>query len=64
MKKSCIALLADRESFRLERTVSNQDTAKFSEAVCAFANDIRGSRLPGFLLFGADDQTGCRAVVL
>jgi ATP-dependent DNA helicase RecG len=53
-----IALLADLESFRVERTVSIRDTAKFSEAVCAFANDMHGSRLPGFLLIGADDQTG------
>ncbi len=53
-----LALLADLESFRVERTVSTRDTAKFSEAVCAFANDMHGSRLPGFLLIGADDQTG------
>ncbi len=53
-----LALLADLESFRVERTVSIKDTAKFSEAVCAFANDMHGSRLPGFLLIGADDQTG------
>ena len=53
-----LALLSDLESFRVERTVSIKDSAKFSEAVCAFANDIHGSRLPGFLLIGADDQTG------
>ena len=53
-----LALLADLESFRIERTVSIRDTAKFSEAVCAFANDMHGSGLPGFLLIGADDRTG------
>ncbi len=35
-----LALLGDLESFRVERTVSTKDTEKFSEAVCAFANDF------------------------
>ena len=52
------ALLADSESFRVERTISTTDTAKFSEAICAFANDMLNSRLPGYLLIGADDKTG------
>jgi len=51
-------LLAAHESFRVERTTSTTGTAKFSEAVCAFANDMPGSRRPGFLLIGADDKTG------
>jgi len=53
-----LALLADLESFRVERTVSMNDNAKFSQAICAFANDMPGSRLPGFLLIGADDKSG------
>jgi ATP-dependent DNA helicase RecG len=53
-----LALLADLESFRVERTVSSNDNAKFSQAICAFANDMPGSRLPGFLLIGADDKSG------
>ena len=53
-----LGLLADLESFRVERTVATKDTAKFSEAVCAFANDMNGSGLPGYLLIGADDRTG------
>jgi ATP-dependent DNA helicase RecG len=53
-----LALLGDLESFRVERTVSTNDTAKFSQAVCAFANDMPASRLPGYLLIGADDKTG------
>ena len=53
-----LALLADLESFRVERTLSVNDTAKFSQAVCAFANDMHNSRLPGFLCIGADDKTG------
>ena len=53
-----LALLGDLESFRVERTVSTNDTAKFSQAVCAFANDLPASRAPGYLLIGADDKTG------
>ncbi|QOY91702.1 ATP-binding protein [Paludibaculum fermentans] len=53
-----IELLADLESFRVERTVAIADTAKFSQAVCAFANDMPASGLPGYLLIGADDKTG------
>ncbi len=51
-------LLADLESSRVERTVSTIDTVKFSEAVCAFANDMPASSLPGYLLIGAEDATG------
>lgn len=53
-----LRLLSDLESFRVERTVSTKDTDKFSQAVCAFANDMAGSKLPGYLLIGADDKTG------
>ncbi|HEX4136638.1 MAG TPA: ATP-binding protein [Bryobacteraceae bacterium] len=49
------ALLRDLESFRVERTISTNDTAKFSQAICAFANDLANSRMPGFLFIGADD---------
>ena len=56
-----LALLGDLESFRVERTTSTTDTAKFSQAVCAFANDLPASHLPGYLLIGADDKTGTPA---
>jgi ATP-dependent DNA helicase RecG len=49
-------LLRDLESFRVERTVSTNDTAKFSQAICAFANDLANSRKQGFLFIGADDS--------
>jgi ATP-dependent DNA helicase RecG len=51
-------LLSDLESFRVERTVSITDTAKFCEAICAFANDVPATGMPGYLLIGADDKTG------
>jgi ATP-dependent DNA helicase RecG len=50
------ALLADLESFRVERTESLGDTEKFCKAICAFANDMPGSRLPGYLFVGVDKQ--------
>ena len=57
-EQELLVLLADFQSFRIKRTTSTTDTAKFSEAVCAFANDMPGSRQPGYLLIGADDKTG------
>jgi ATP-dependent DNA helicase RecG len=51
-------LLADLESDRVERTTSTNDTDKFAEAVCAFANDLPNNRLPGYLVIGAHDRTG------
>jgi ATP-dependent DNA helicase RecG len=48
------ALLADLESFRVERTESLTDTEKFCKAICAFANDMPGSSLPGYLFVGVD----------
>ncbi len=47
-------LLADTESFRLERTESLADTDKFCQAICAFANDMPGSNLPGYIFIGVD----------
>jgi len=49
-------LLSDIESDRIERTTSTTDTNKFSEAVCAFANDLPNNRQPGYLLIGVHDD--------
>lgn len=49
-------LIADHESDRVELTVSTNDTDKFAQAVCAFANDLPNHRQPGYLLIGVDDQ--------
>ncbi len=49
-------LLADIESFRVERTESLNDTDKFCKAICAFANDMPGSNLPGYLFVGVDKK--------
>lgn len=49
-------LIDQTESDRLEKTVSTADIAKFSEAVCSFANDMGNHRLPGYLLVGVRDN--------
>lgn len=49
------ALLADIESDRVERKSSLADKQKIEQAVCAFANDLAGSRKPGVLCIGVDD---------
>lgn len=48
-------LLCD-ESYRIERTVSTGNMDKFQEAICAFANDMPGSRKKGYLLIGVLDD--------
>ncbi len=50
------SLMLDIESDRVERTVSVNNTDKFSQAVCAFANDMPNHRQSGFLLIGVKDD--------
>lgn len=50
-----IDLLTDLESDRVERTISTNETDKFGEAICAFANDLPGHGEPGYLLIGVHD---------
>ncbi len=50
------ALMADLESDRVERTISTNNTDKFAQAVCAFANDLPNHRQPGYLLIGVHDD--------
>ena len=65
-KEELLELIQDIESSRAERTVSVNDTDKFCEAVCAFANDMPDSKQNGYLLVGVHDvaDTGdeCRDV--
>lgn len=51
-----LAELLIEESDRVERTRSTTDTDKFAQAVCAFANDFPGHRLPGYLLLGVNND--------
>jgi ATP-dependent DNA helicase RecG len=50
------ALLAVGETDRIERTASVNKADKFAEAVTAFANDLPGYKLPGYLVVGANDD--------
>ena len=50
------ALIADRESDRVELTVSTKNTDKFGEAICAFANDFPNHRQSGYLVVGVGDD--------
>lgn len=49
-------LLKDLEADNVERTTSVNNTDKFAQAICAFANDLPNHRLPGYLLIGAHDD--------
>ena len=51
-----VTLMRDLESDRVERTESIRDTDKFSEAVCAFSNDMSGHNAPGYLLIGVKND--------
>jgi ATP-dependent DNA helicase RecG len=55
-KNTIKELLTDLESDRIERTVSTDNTDKFSEAICAFANDSPNHKQAGYLLIGVKDD--------
>ena len=49
-------IINSEESSRIELTVSTGNMDKFQEAICAFANDMSGSRKKGYLLIGVKDD--------
>lgn len=49
-------MLNDLESDRVERTISTTNTDKFGQAITAFANDLAGQNLPGYLIIGVEDN--------
>ena len=51
-----LSLLADHEPDAVEFTTSTNNTDKFCEAICAFANDFPNRRQPGYLLVGVNDD--------
>ncbi|MFH1096140.1 MAG: RNA-binding domain-containing protein [Candidatus Desantisbacteria bacterium] len=55
-KEKLLEMLSDLESARIERTIATKDTDKFSQAVCAFANDMSDSRETGYLIVGINDN--------
>ncbi len=56
-------LLSALESDRVERTEGVKDSDKYCKAICAFANDMPGHALPGYLCIGVD-RNGVPAGVL
>lgn len=48
-------LIANHEADQVEFTISTKDTEKFSEAVCAFANDLPNHGSSGYLIIGVSD---------
>lgn len=55
-KEELLQLLKSTETYRIEKTVSTGNMDKFCEAICAFANDMPGSRQNGYLIIGANDD--------
>lgn len=55
-EEQLMALMADLESDTAERTESTNNTDKFGQAICAFANDLPNHRRPGYLLVGVKDD--------
>ncbi len=49
-------LITNLESDRVELTISTNNTDKFSEAVCAFANDLPNNGKPGYLIIGVNNE--------
>ena len=49
-------LIDNHEADRIEFTISTTNTDKFSEAVCAFANDLPNHGEPGYLILGVEDS--------
>ncbi len=49
-------LIKNHESDRIEFTTGTTDTDKFSEAVCAFSNDLPNHRKEGYLIIGVDNK--------
>lgn len=54
-KEELIALMADMESDRLERTISHRED-KIGPAVCALSNDFANHKKTGYILLGVDDS--------
>jgi len=55
-KEELQELLTSTETYRVERTISTGNMDKFSEAICAFSNDMPNSRKNGYLIIGAHNN--------
>lgn len=57
--KELETLMTNLESYRVERKASVVDKDKIRQAICAFANDISNSKLPGIVFIGVNDDGTC-----
>lgn len=55
-EEQLLSLISEIESDVAERTESINNTDKFGQAICAFANDLPNYRKPGYLLIGVKDN--------
>ena len=55
-EKQLKGMFSDLEADHIERTESVNNTDKFGQAICAFANDLPNHRLPGYLLIGVKNN--------
>ena len=55
-KEELREIIAINENYRIELTISTGDMDKFQEPICAFANDMPGSRKKGYLLIGVKNN--------
>ena len=51
-----LRLMTDLESETVERTRAFDKADKMGQAICAFANDLPGRGVPGYLLLGVEDN--------
>lgn len=49
-------ILSDTESYHIEKTVATDNMDKFSQAICAFSNDVADSKKKGYLIIGVRDN--------
>ena len=49
-------ILSDTESYHIEKTVATDNMDKFSQAICAFSNDVADSKKKRYLLIGVRDN--------
>ena len=49
-------ILSDTESYHVEKTVATDNMDKFSQAICAFSNDVADSKKKGYLIIGVRDN--------
>ncbi len=58
------ARIRNAEADNVELTRSTKDTDKFSEAICAFANDLPNRRETGVLILGIDNNGTCANIIV